>query len=124
MVIEWAAYLFAALAAIAAFVQVALFFGAPWGVLTMGGRWPGVMPPAARAFSFIQAILLLALAGTVLAQAGLLGAQPPRWMLWVAGVVTVLSAIANNITPSLPERRLWGPITLLMVVCFGIVLVY
>ncbi|MGJ8583555.1 MAG: hypothetical protein ACSHXD_05665 [Marinosulfonomonas sp.] len=124
MIVEWAAALFAALTSLAVFVQIALVFGAPWGVLTMGGRWPGVMPPAARVLSFFQTVLLITLAGTVLAEAGLLGAKPPQWMVWGTGVITSLSAVANTVTPSLPERRLWAPVTILMVFCFGIVLVF
>lgn len=124
MIVEWAAGLFSALTSIAVFVQVALVLGAPWGALTMGGRWPGVMPPAARILSLFQAALLVALAGIVLAQAGLLGARPPQWMLWTAAVITCLSTIANIVTPSKPERRLWAPIMVMMVLCFGVVLVY
>jgi len=43
----------------------------------------------------------------------------PRWPLWTAyttlGIQTVFGLL-NWITPSKPERRLWGPITTVMLV--------
>jgi hypothetical protein len=38
----------------------------------------------------------------------------PGWLIWVAVAVMGLSTLMNNITPSRPERRLWGPVTVIM----------
>lgn len=49
--------------------QLALAAGAPWGSFAMGGAYPGTFPPALRVAAVVQAALLLALAGIVLARA-------------------------------------------------------
>lgn len=36
--------------------HVAMICGAPWGHLTMGGRWPGALPPAARWLSLARGV--------------------------------------------------------------------
>jgi hypothetical protein len=44
-------------------------------------------------------------------------AMPPEWPLWTgwaAVIVQALSTLLNWITPSSAERRLWGPVTAVM----------
>lgn len=109
-----AALIYAVLAEAAALFQVALLAGAPWGRLTMGGRWPGRLPPVLRAWAAAQAALLGLMALAVLAAAGVMPLALPAWTGWAALAVTALSAVANLVTPSRPERLLWGPVTLAM----------
>ncbi|MHA1157636.1 MAG: hypothetical protein ACTSP2_02655 [Alphaproteobacteria bacterium] len=85
---EIAAYLFSVLAGFAALFQMALVAGAPWGERTLGGRWPGTLPPALRP---------------------------------VALALTVLSVGVHIVTPSGPERRLWLPVLILMLICGAVV---
>lgn len=118
---EMAAYVYAFAVVAPAFVQIALAAGAPWGDLTMGGRWPGRLPTPIRFAAFLQACVLVGMAGVVLTQTPLVAFDPPRWLLWVVVAITALSTIGNWATPSQPERRAWGPLTALMLICVLIV---
>ena len=102
--------------------QVALIAGAPWGRLTQGGSHDGPLPVAGRIGAAVSIVLLAAMAAAVISAAGL---QPywPRWTGWAALSVQLLSMILNWITPSKPERKLWGPVTTLMFVLAALVVI-
>ena len=104
-------------------MQLGLILGAPWGRLTLGGRWPGVLPLAVRPLAGLAALLLIWLITVVLDHAGLIAAGYPGWMIWPALVLTILTTIANLATPSRPERMLWGPVTVIMSASLGLLLV-
>ena len=95
-----------------ALFQLALVLGAPLGEYAFGGQRAGVLPPGFRVASFFSMVLALAIAGHYLAQLGVLTPmlapdlnQVVNWgLVGFAG----LSAIANNITRSQKEKRLWG----------------
>jgi hypothetical protein len=108
--VRLAAGLFAALALFVGLFHVAAIFGAPVGHLTMGGRWPGVLPPAVRLLSALSLGLMLLLAFVVLARAGLIDRSTPHWgMRAVLGYLAV--AIPMHVaTPSPAERQLWLPV--------------
>ncbi|MBO6898592.1 MAG: hypothetical protein JJ868_14565 [Shimia sp.] len=98
--------------------QFALIFGAPWGRITQGGTHEGALPLSGRIAAGISVFILLGMAFAITSAAG----WWPQWPLWASwGALTVqgLSCVANWITPSQPERRLWGPITSLMLVTAG-----
>lgn len=111
---EIAAGAFAILAAFPILGQLALVFGAAWGSITLGGRWPGVLPPRMRLAALAQATVLIALSVIALDHGGILHIGLPPAAIWVTVAVTCISAVLNNITPSRIERRLWGPVTILM----------
>ena len=111
---ETASAAFAILAAFPILGQLALVLGAPWGRITLGGRWPGVLPPRLRLAALAQAAILIALTLIALDHGGLLRIGLPPSAIWVTVAVTCVSAVLNNITPSRIERRLWGPVTILM----------
>jgi hypothetical protein len=119
-----AAAVFAALVVIVIAFQLALAAGMPWGTLTWGGRYPGVLPPRMRAVALVSAILLAAFAAIVGARAGLV---LPAWqsaarvLVWVVVVYSALGVVANTITPSRRERRLWLPVVGVMLICSLIV---
>ncbi|MHA1549095.1 MAG: hypothetical protein ACTSYE_09195 [Alphaproteobacteria bacterium] len=117
---EIAGYLFSVLAGFAALFQMALVAGAPWGERTLGGRWPGTLPPALRPVAVLQAAIQLAMAAAVLSRAGII-ALLPGWAFWVALALTVLSVGVHIVTPSGPERRLWLPVLILMLICGAVV---
>lgn len=100
--------------------QVALIAGAPWGRITQGGQVEGALPPLGRWIAGISVFLLAFMTAAVLSAAGL-GADWPVWTGWLAFAVQVVSALLNWITPSVPERRLWAPITTGMAICAGVV---
>jgi hypothetical protein len=97
--------------------QLALALGAPWGHLAMGGRFLGRFPLPMRLAALLQAGLIGLFALVVLGGAGLVTPAPPPWLVWAVVAVSALSAAMNLATPSIPERRLWGPVALVMLVC-------
>ncbi|MGV6849897.1 MAG: hypothetical protein ACWA5A_16115 [Marinibacterium sp.] len=116
-----AGLVYAGLGGILVLFQIALALGAPWGHLAMGGQWPGRYPPRLRVLALVQGALLAGMGWAVATRAGLTGAaDPASWPFWGAMAITVLTTVLNLITPSLPERRLWGPVTVVMLIA-GIV---
>ena len=100
--------------------QIGLALGAPWGAYAMGGAFPGRFPPRLRVAAVVQAIVLIALAVVVLAFAGLMLpglVQAAPWLIWLAVAFSAIAAVLNTITRSVGERRLWAPVTYVMLVC-------
>ncbi|MCB1348731.1 MAG: hypothetical protein KDK11_08865, partial [Maritimibacter sp.] len=100
MIDQTFAYAYTGLAALPVAMQLALAAGAPLGRYTVGGRYPGRLPPAWRALALVQAALLAAMALTVLDRAGLLGLGLPGWAVWPVLALTLLTTLANLVTPS------------------------
>ena len=94
--------------------QVALIAGAPWGVLTQGGQHEGALPASGRVAAGVSILLLIGMALAILSQAGFWPGWP-RWTGWIALGIQALSSAANWATRSKPERKLWAPITSVMV---------
>ncbi|MDT9722773.1 hypothetical protein QVE09_28160 [Paenibacillus sp. ClWae2A] len=119
MIILTSAIAFTILILIVILFQVALAVGVPWGEYAMGGKFPGKYPGSMR-FSCIFQIAILAFMGIiVLSKAGLLW---PQWSvfaetaIWFIVGYLVLGTILNLITRSVWERRIWAPVTLLMLI--------
>ncbi len=95
--------------------QIALILGAPWGRITQGGQVEGPLPRSGR---IIAALSIALLAGMALAILSADGRWPgwPAWTGWGAVAVNTLSMVLNWITPSAPERKLWGPVMTVMLV--------
>lgn len=108
------ALIYAAFCALPIAMQIGLILGAPWGRFANGGRHPGILPPAWRALAVVQGALLAAMTWVVLARADVIAAQVPAPIFWGAVGITLLSLIANAISPSRAERLLWTPILLAM----------
>lgn len=104
--------------------QVALAAGTPWGAYAMGGVFPGKLPPAMRAAAIVQAAVLALFAMIVLSRAELAFSQ---WMsvstrlVWVVVAFSAAAVVLNVITPSRGERRIWAPVSLVMLVCSVVV---
>jgi hypothetical protein len=98
--------------------QIALAFGAKWGAFAYGGAHKGTLPPNLRVSSGFSAAIALALAGHFLAELGIfqsvLNNQVTGIANWVLFGLLVVGAVLNNISRSAPERKLWGPITIVM----------
>ena len=82
--IQLFAYAYAGLAALPVMMHLAVASGAPLGHLTVGGRFPGRLPPAWRALALVQAALLATMAGAVLARAGI-GTPSLAPLFWALG---------------------------------------
>ncbi len=94
--------------------QLALALGAPWGAYAMGGAYPGRYPTPMRVAAVVQAGLIAALALIVLSAAGLVLpdlAQSLPWLVWVAVAFSAIALVLNTITRSAGERRIWAPVT-------------
>lgn len=114
MTAETAAVLYASLAALPFVMHVALAAGAPLGRFTVGGRFPGRLPPLWRGLALVQAGLLLGMALVVLERGLGIDLSLPDLLFWPVLGLTVLTCIANAISPSRPERLLWTPVTVSM----------
>jgi hypothetical protein len=119
-----AARIFLVLTAVVVAFQLALAAGAPWGDLTMGGAFPGQLPPRMRVVAAASAAVLTGLGAIVAARAGL---ALPRWrraarrLIWGVVAYTLVGIAANSATPSARERALWLPVVLVLAGCALIV---
>jgi hypothetical protein len=109
-----AALVFTVAAAGVVVFQSALALGAPWGSYAMGGAIPGRFPPPMRLAALIQASVVAFIALAVLSAAGLvlpdLAAAYP-WLIWLVVVLSAVALFLNAISRSAGERRLWVPVT-------------
>jgi hypothetical protein len=110
-----------------ALFQIAIVLGAPLGEYAYGGQNPGVLKLPFRIASVFSALVMFAIAGHYLAQLGiftpLLDQGGNSIANWGFAVFAGLSAIANNITRSQKEKRLWGGTTIAMLLAAVIVAV-
>ena len=113
------ALLFSTLIGVVIIFQLMLAAGMPWGSYAMGGKYPGKYPPAMRVASIIQAIILTFIAFIVLSKADLIF---PGWntftktAIWFVVCFSIVATILNFITRSVWERRIWGPVSLLLLI--------
>lgn len=124
MRVALAARIYLALSAVAVLFQCALATGAPWGELTMGGEFPGRLPPRMRLAAVGSAVLLIAFGAVVAARAGLALHQWRRaagWLIWLVVAYSAVGVVLNAVTPSSRERALWLPVTVVLAVCATIV---
>ncbi len=109
---------YALLTAFVCAFHLAMIAGAPWGHLTMGGRWPGRLPMEGRISAGVSALLLIGLLGLVAARAGLVDPDGPLvallhlpvWSFWLVPAWLALGVVLHILTPSKAERLLWLPV--------------
>ena len=110
-----------------ALFQIAILLGAPLGEYSYGGQNPGVLRLPYRVASAVSALVLFAIAGHYLAQLGvftpLLDESGNDIANWGFAAFAALNAIANNVTKSQKEKRLWGGTTVAMLLAAIIVAV-
>lgn len=117
-----AAWMYAVLALVAAVFQLGLATGRPWGHLALGGRYPGSWPIWLRGAAVFQAAVLVSMALVVLTVAGVGQLAPFATQLrWVVVAISAPSFLMNLFTPSRGERRLWAPVTGIMLVASVVV---
>jgi len=121
-----AAKTYALFAGVLIVFQLALTLGAPWGVLTQGGFNVGTLPASGRAVAGFSVLLLIAMTYVVLARAGLMrayGIAARKWPIYLTAAIAALSAVANFMTPSVPERMMGAPIATILLISVIIVIV-
>jgi hypothetical protein len=119
---QLAAILAGVLIAGVALFQVALAAGAPYGEAVFGGKAPtdaGVLNPTFRALALVQALVLVLLAGILLARAGVItttivSVGTLGWLTWVVVGFLVLNTAANLTAPHPIERWGMGSTTLVL----------
>lgn len=116
-----AVYVFVIGAAATIAFHLAMIAGAPWGHLTLGGRWVGVLPPAVRALSALSALSLGAMAYLALSAAGLTRWTPPIWLDRALLAYMALAILMHIATPSEAERALWLPVIAVMTLALAVV---
>lgn len=111
--------LFSVLILIVILFQVALAAGMPWGEAAMGGKFPGKYPTSMRYACLLQITILVFIGLVVLSKAGVL---LPQWSAFADTAIRfivaylVLGTILNLITRSVWERRIWAPVTILLLI--------
>lgn len=119
-----AATIFLGLCALAALFQLALALGVPWGEYTMGGRFPGRLPPKMRFAALLQIIILIVLAFIVLIKSGGAFSQfysISKTAIWFVVGFFVLGSFVNLLTPSKGERAVWAPVNIMLLIASIIV---
>ena len=113
------AVIFSALCVLAGLFQFALVLGAPWGEYTMGGRFPGKLPPKMRLAALFQIVILFMIALIVLIRSGVVVNQfydVSKTAIWFVVFFFVTGSILNILTPSKRERAIWGPVNILLLI--------
>lgn len=111
------AHIFTALSLIVAAFQVALAFGAPWGELTWGGKFRGILPARMRVMAIISAVLIIMFALIIETRAGNILDEYrdlSTTLSWIVVAYSAIGTVMNAITPSKKERYLWLPIVTLL----------
>lgn len=110
-------FLVIATVAVALF-QLSVVLGAPVGEYAYGGQMTGVLPTRYRVISIFSMLLMLAIAGHYLAQLGffqpLLAPDLNAVSNWGFAAFFALAAVMNNITKSQKEKRVFGSVTIAM----------
>lgn len=125
MLADFAAWFLVASTVATALFQVAIVLGAPLGEYSYGGTNPGVLSARFRVASVFSALLMLGISGHYLAQIGVFSpilAEPGNSIVnWFLVGLFALAAILNNITKSEKEKRVFGSVTLAMLLASVIV---
>jgi len=119
MYISIAAIVFALLIAVVILFQFALVIGFPWGEYAMGGKFKGKYPVPMRIAAVVQIFIYLFFGVVVLSKAKLYFED--FYSIAVSGIwfivgICVLATILNFITKSEVEKRIWAPVSLLLLV--------
>lgn len=97
--------------------QAAIVLGAPLGKYAYGGQSKGKLPNKLRITSAISVLVLLAMVGHLLAQAGiftpLLSANLNEKANYAIVAFFALGTLVNLISRSKVERNIWTPFSLI-----------
>jgi len=98
------------------------------GILPITMAWGGrqsELTPGLRVAGLGALVVLAAFAYVIRRRAGLLGASPPstliRVLSWIVTAYMAFNLLGNLTSPSLAEKLVFGPITLLLVLSCALV---
>ncbi|GGO08334.1 hypothetical protein [Saccharibacillus kuerlensis] len=117
MIVSMLAWGFAFLIAVVVIFQAALALGAPWGEYAMGGKFPGKYPLQMRIACLVQIVILIGVGLIVLSRADQVLTGWSAFAdkaIWFAVAFSVVATIMNLMTRSVWERRIWAPVSGLM----------
>lgn len=107
--------------------QIAIVLGAPLGEYSYGGRTVGKLPSRYRVSSVFSVVLMFAIAGHYLSTLSILTPLVSEELFvvvnWALVGFAAVAALLNNITQSQKEKRLWGGVTIAMLLSSVIVAV-
>ena len=112
---------------IAAF-QVALVFGAPWGLYTQGGQTEAALDSTGRVFAAVSCAILLVMAAAILARVreGQIKNAQGRLVTalsWFTTIYAAFSVVLNLATQSSSERAVFAPTAILLFVLIATTMV-
>lgn len=113
------AYIFIALSAVIIIFQFGLALGLPLGEYTLGGKFPGKLPPAMRIAALFQIIILLIFTFIVTARAGIGFMEYhnfSRIAIWFVFTFFIPGTILNVSSPSKKERIVMGPANIIALI--------
>lgn len=114
------AYIFISLCFFVGVFQLALVFGAPLGEFTLGGKFPGKLPPTMRVAALLQIGVLVLFILIVMSKSGLALVElheMARKGIWVVLGFFILGTIFNFSSPSKKEKMIMGPLNVIALFC-------
>ena len=112
MVLTVSAIVFSVLIGIVILFQACLAAGVPWGVASMGGKFPGKYPGKMRIVALINILILIFICIIVLSRAHLLFPELisfSKFGIWAVIIFFGIGTIMNTFSPSKIER-IWAPV--------------
>jgi hypothetical protein len=111
-----------ALFALVVVFQLALVAGAPLGAYTQGGANEGTLPSDMRLIAGASAMIVAAMALTVLANVDLgplrtASRKSRQWAMRATTGYAGVAVLANLATRSPQERAVWAPISIVLLIC-------
>lgn len=100
--------------------QLSLALGAPLGEYTLGGKFPGQLPPKLRLAALVQIVILLLFAAIVAARAEVALVEyheMSRIGIWFVVAFFVLGSVVNLLSQSKKERHIMGPANIVAFIC-------
>lgn len=112
--------IYSALTFIVIIFQIALALGKPWGEYAMGGKFPGKYPISMRIATIFPVMILILTEIVILTKAGYIFPNLfsfSQKAIWIIVILSMLGAILNSITPSKKERKIWAPVSYVLLIC-------
>ncbi|MCG8381492.1 MAG: hypothetical protein MJA28_04615 [Gammaproteobacteria bacterium] len=116
----FAALIYTVMTSVVIAFHIALLLGAPWGEFALAGKYPGHLPGRARVIVAVEIAVLVMMNVIVLIRAGQVARDfhdISNIAIWGVVVITSVSVVLHLITPSKREKMLWGPVTLIQLIC-------